>query len=316
MPLIFWANEAVDLFFMLSGFIFCYTHSSVGTIDWRQFYIARFARIYPVYALAVSVVIGLDLVTYLRYNAISRSLSPLRITKNLLGVQAWWGHATSESINLPSWSVSAEIFLYVACFPLLILLFGTSARSSVLRCIVLATLGALSIAGCYHYGHLHDAPRPIIRGVAGFSIGFVLCSLLRTQQWRCRHPLGLAIAGLLSLYLFGFLQLAFLPWLNHVAMMLGFVCLVYGTFENESLPGQILSARCFQFLGTISYSLYLWHIPAMLFLHRAAKYVTGSDGIEKSQWFVIILLPWVMGLSIISYYCFEAPLRGRIRSWL
>src|SRR5438067_1929482 len=49
---------AVTLFFILSGFILTYTYTRNGTAvhgGWRAFYIARIARVYPLYLLGCAV---------------------------------------------------------------------------------------------------------------------------------------------------------------------------------------------------------------------------------------------------------------------
>ena len=54
----------VNLFFVLSGFILTYTHTGEGAalnLSNRDFFAARFARIYPVYLLGVLVIAPLVL---------------------------------------------------------------------------------------------------------------------------------------------------------------------------------------------------------------------------------------------------------------
>ena len=52
--------EAVTFFFVLSGFILAYAHGIPGAgmnVSAKQFFIARFVRIWPVYALSISMVV-------------------------------------------------------------------------------------------------------------------------------------------------------------------------------------------------------------------------------------------------------------------
>lgn len=76
---------------------------------------------------------------------------------------------------------------------------------------------------------------------------------------------------------------------------------------NESLFNKyILSSKPFVFIGKISYSLYLWHWPLLVF--SRILYPEGSKSIfAKPE--VMVLIAVV--LSIISYYVVENPFRFR-----
>ncbi len=315
--LTFWANEAVDLFFILSGFIFAFIYcgDNATKIVWRDFFVARFARIYPVYLLTMSVIVALDLLTFLRYGAIYRSLSPARLAANVLGAQAWFGHATSESINLPSWSVSSEIFLYIAIFPLLVTV-GSRLRVNRTIAVLIFTGCALLMGACYCVGELHTPPRPLLRGVAGFVAGFYLCAVLRKQRWHVRNSCLAVCIGAPLVVIAAHSPVADARLFGKIVLWFGLLLIVYGTFDNAALPGRILSGRLFQWLGTISYSLYLWHIPLETLLRRVLKFFkVGSPEPEHEAWFAWVLAIGVLAISTASYYWFEDPARRTIRRW-
>lgn len=73
---------------------------------------------------------------------------------------------------------------------------------------------------------------------------------------------------------------------------------------RASIPASFLSNPVIQFFGTISYSLYLWHWPIIVFF----RYSYGVDGLNYIPIVLIALL-----MSCISYYLVEKPLR--YRSW-
>jgi peptidoglycan/LPS O-acetylase OafA/YrhL len=315
--LTFWANEAVDLFFILSGFIFAYIYCGDDSppVDWKEFFVARFARIYPVYLLTMTVIVALDLLTFVRYGAVYGSLVPQRLVFNILGVQAWFGHATSESINLPSWSVSSEIFLYLVVFPILVMT-HLSVRLTARFAALIFVACALLMATCYAYGELHTPPRPLLRGVAGFLAGFCLCSILRQRAWNCPHAGFAAAAGILLVVLSAHTPVADYGLVAKVSLWFGLLLVVYGTFDNNAGPGSLLSGRLFHWLGTISYSLYLWHIPLETLLRRVLKFSRiGSPYPENENWFAVLLATGVLAVSTASYYWFEDPARRRIRRW-
>jgi peptidoglycan/LPS O-acetylase OafA/YrhL len=61
------------------------------------------------------------------------NFSAINLFKNLLGIQTWVG---SPSLNNPSWSVSAEFFVYLI-FPLVVFLFLKSEKHILLKAPVM-----------------------------------------------------------------------------------------------------------------------------------------------------------------------------------
>jgi len=84
-----------------------------------------------------------------------------------------------------------------------------------------------------------------------------------------------------------------------------------------SLP-HIVLARFFRFgpiayLGTISYGIYLYHIPAMAILRSAGEKL----GIEEwSVLYVVIYLVGLTAVSAISFQYFEKPILSQRRRFL
>ena len=76
---------------------------------------------------------------------------------------------------------------------------------------------------------------------------------------------------------------------------------------SDSLVNKhILSNKAMVFVGKISYSLYLWHWPLLVF--SRIVYPEGSDSILANTW-VIVLISIIM--SVMSYFFVENPLRFR-----
>jgi peptidoglycan/LPS O-acetylase OafA/YrhL len=112
----------MPLFFTLSGFIIHYVYSSAFAAGWRrattEFAIARFSRIYPLYAVL------------LVYYIVNRPMGPALLTPSgfpvlmayVFGYWTWWpftlnGNTLLEWYYHISWSVSTELFFYL-CYAL------------------------------------------------------------------------------------------------------------------------------------------------------------------------------------------------------
>ena len=65
----------------------------------------------------------------------------------------------------------------------------------------------------------------------------------------------------------------------------------------------LLRLRPFQWMGLISYSLYLWHWPVLTMAAQRSR--TGVLSVEQSMWWLLLSL----GLAIITYLLVENPVR-------
>ena len=107
---------SVSLFYVLSGFILTYNYVLARggtTVRARDFWVARIARLYPVYLLAFILytpLIVLDTET-------SAGLRALAGVMALFALQSWGG-PTAFVWNPPGWSLSVEAFFYLL-FPFL-----------------------------------------------------------------------------------------------------------------------------------------------------------------------------------------------------
>jgi peptidoglycan/LPS O-acetylase OafA/YrhL len=111
---------SVSLFFVLSGFILAYTYHAGredASLDRRSFWVARVARIYPVYL--VGLLLAAPFVFWTHFNGDRPAWSAFKIL--VLGgscgtlTQSWIPPLAVEW-NAPGWSLSAEAFFYLS-FP-------------------------------------------------------------------------------------------------------------------------------------------------------------------------------------------------------
>ena len=106
--------NGVTLFFVLSGFVLAWSYAD-RLIPLRpravwSFFVARFARIYPLYLFALLFAATPQLVTH--------TLEP-GWWRHVLAIQAW-SPAKDTALNGPAWSIGVEFFLY-ACFPMVVI---------------------------------------------------------------------------------------------------------------------------------------------------------------------------------------------------
>src|SRR5271155_5124721 len=111
LPFLGRAYLSVDLFFLLSGFVMAHVYGRELASNWRAHWpklaIARFARIYPLFALTMLAMTTIVSLSDTRLRFVSFSGWSLALQPFLL--QQWSG----LSWNYPSWSISTEAEAYI-----------------------------------------------------------------------------------------------------------------------------------------------------------------------------------------------------------
>jgi peptidoglycan/LPS O-acetylase OafA/YrhL len=282
-----WGWTLVDLFFVLSGFIFAHVYldhdcslkpgTTIGRFAW-----ARFARLYPLHLLTLCVCAALVIIADKLGMPDYHSSTPGTFLENLLFLQAWHG-----GFNNVSWSLSIEALCYA--------LFVMTAKRRMLWCIG----PALILVGfSFSMSEQFDSPiGSVARGLLGFFMGI--------QLWRHQR----AFSGVPTWALSAVAALAFVlpdgPLHYHVLL------------DFTLWPAILLMAlrfRCpsaLRWLGDRSYSIYLVHMPIYYSVHIAvggAKLAYPLDAFAMALATVAILI-----VADLSLRYFETPVRKALR---
>ena len=317
-----WHSEAVDLFFILSGFILNHVYLNSGTaVNWRKYLVARIARIVPLYYITLLVfphklgifyklVLNLrNYATYFGFGFVSVMLMNLLMVAGIF--DGPW-----HSVNPPSWSIGVEMALYVTAFPLLVHL---DAKLDGWR----SWLAVLSFTALIF---LCNAQPPWFspkilgwnwtfmgRGIFGFAVGFFLCSLLRRKQvpvWLMAGIPGRILLYVCAPVVFALAATGFLPYAAVVLVMPPVVLI--STSDLGALCS-VLKTGVFQWLGDISYSVYLWHYPVLGYIGL----LPGNPLHLNPSWLpyvhMTLLIALVLAISTVSYKWVENPLRFAVR---
>lgn len=252
----------VDLFFLLSGFVLGMTYATPMSQAWRptlkRFAVGRAFRILPLHWFVLFVLLALTILwPEHRWGAGRHTVSTF--VACLLLVQAWFQpDSWSMAWNYPAWSLSTEWFAYFL-FPVMAwgafrMKRGEVALALSLLCLLLlcAALVVLGDGGLQHTGRLAEP-----RCLAEFTAGLLL--------WRARDLGALRringdVAFLVGLAMVGFAASA--PAFELVAPF-GFAALIVGCASPARAPAMVFGSRPVEFLGEISFSLYLTHAATM-----------------------------------------------------
>jgi peptidoglycan/LPS O-acetylase OafA/YrhL len=251
---------AVDLFFVLSGFIMAYTYltdfKARGIRAFPNFLLKRVARIVPLNTAAVILVLlgGVISQVILSRNIIHSSATPL--TDGLCNILMLQGLGIGLNLNAPSWSISCEFAAYFLFPGLLAVIF--TRRSAILFTAVAVSVTSLVIVGLSH-PHLgldtYTIGGGLTRCFAEFTIGLATYRAV-SVAWVRRAVAADSVAGACIIA-------------GLILLLLRYDLLIAATFPlliaslacNRGRTARLLSARIPYFLGAISFSIYLLHAP-------------------------------------------------------
>jgi peptidoglycan/LPS O-acetylase OafA/YrhL len=311
-------GTTVLLFFILSGYVLALVYLEPGTaIDRKNFWRARFARIYPLYFLALA----LDTPNLFHARLVKYGLSAavLKTSVTFAGscllLQQWL--PMLKGLDFPNWSLSVEALFY-AVFPLLgRMLWRRALRVQLalaLSCFVI--FWATDFVAAAH--HLPAAVREQpLSYLPYFISGVVIASLhrwLRAQQSRLTRVRALAPAAALfaTVLLIAACSLR-LPLPDSIVPGLVFlpaysVLLVCFAVGNPMIEA-VFSRPLLVLLGEASYALYLLHVIVWTWLFQAA-------GLPINPWTYALYLATALGLSIACFRWVEVPARQYLlRAW-
>lgn len=266
---------AVDIFFMISGYTLTqryadsFTKATKGKeID--RFYLKRLIRIWPLHALMVA---WIGLYQYLGVpHPISSGLEKVifehwewTLFVNLLLMNGW-GMIPVSSWNEPAWTLSVTFFLYVL-FPNLVLILkriSASARIN-LGLIFFFILGYMVLRNLVPLGSQSDGAGGLLRGLVFFLCGILLARIptLPRMAWGIA-PFVIAILGWTFIHPFPL-------WVIHLT----YPFLLIGIIQS---PTSVLPEQVSQWMGEVSFALFLSHYPLLLLLH----YVAGDWFIQMA----------------------------------
>jgi len=302
----------VDVFFVISGFLITSIIKADiqnGSFSFLRFYDRRIRRIFPaliaVYLFCVLVSLVLLVPSDMRHFGLSLMASAAFVSNFLFAFEASYFDVSSiDKPLLHTWSLSVEEQFYIL-WPLILVAASRFCSARGLFWLMVAGIsGSLAFAE-WQLGS--DRPAAFyLMPARAWELG--LGALLAFKQYDLKraprvHDL-LSLVGL-ALILWSALTLtnfSRFPGLNAAPACLGTALLIVSGGGKQGIANRLLSLRPVVFVGLISYSLYLWHWPLIVFLHyylnRELHHFEAAAAVVASFF-----------VAVLSYRFIEAPFR-------
>jgi len=291
-PILSYGYLGVDFFFLLSGFILAGAHGATFATryargDHLKFLRRRSWRLLPLHWSVLAVVA----ITTLIFGQLSGRGSLLQ---EFALLNAWF--PGSAELNGPDWSLSTEWAANLA-FPLLAYMTLSPTRPGQQRAILSVILSVAGLLFCAfrHQGSLDTTTPPfaLIRCFAEFSIGMILyrfrnrVSVLNSDRTLAVLTTGLAILIVLRA--------------SNVVTVSVMAAGLVGVAGNRSRFSSFLSIPAVHWLGKISFSIYLVHLPLLLLVRQT---FVGNDPLTIAM-VCATAIPTVLAISAVTHRYIE-----------
>lgn len=293
-PILAWIRtngwSMVDLFFVLSGYIFAHVYLARSTLSQPGalacFFKDRFARLYPLHLLTL--LMSAVLLLGRSENTFERFLSHLFMLQAVV-------LPSSAAFDGPSWSISVELICYIA--------FALAARQGMIAAHRAAWIGMLlgaAILMAQPAEYKFETTVILARGFLGFFLGQLL--------WHGRAQLArIPTAALLCCLVAGLiLRSAFGAPTMFITLTSWPALLLLSLRMKTNPPAPLI------WLGDRSYTIYLLHMPIIDLVALRFGLIKVQDPPVLLTTAILIVVILLLADAVYRY--FERPARQALRA--
>jgi peptidoglycan/LPS O-acetylase OafA/YrhL len=310
----------VTLFFVLSGFLITYLllveKNQSGTVSLRDFYVRRILRIWPLYYFVVLLAFfvipaffpGLMIGSFadkLPVHFWSKLAMYACLVPNVIFVL----HAYYPPVLFASqaWSVGVEEQFY-AVWPMLVkysrrlpVILGAIVAAFVIVGILIA-LAPDDILWLYFLRDFLLVTRIDCMAVGGLAAWLLVRN---APALAIIYSVPVQCAAYVLTFILVYFKVSF-QFSNHLPYAILFALLLLNLAANPKTLLH-LNNRVFDYLGRISYGLYMYHMLAIVVAIRAVLWFTSGHSSMINALIYVLSLCLVVLISTVSYEFFEKP---------
>lgn len=307
---------AVDLFFMLSGFVLTHVHGAelddnISRRVYGRFLLLRLARVYPLHMVGLLLTAATH--AFSAFDVYPNDTLFAFLTQVFL--VSSWGFTSGINWNLPAWSLSSEWMAYLV-FPS-IALATAACRKVRWQLLAIAALGlcfdALIFCSPVHLDYSSGAGAAI-RVLAGAAIGSLLRRLydspgLQRVPWAFLFWLTVPLAASTMTTLDG----ARRP--DSIWAWLAMPVLLFTAARARSWSMFPFTSRLAVYLGEISFAVYIVHHPVLRALRVLFRPQLETAAATTSDGAVLAIIVGVLLVIIVVAALAHAFIEVPVRNW-
>ncbi|PRY54514.1 peptidoglycan/LPS O-acetylase OafA/YrhL [Arcticibacter pallidicorallinus] len=288
----------VDVFFVISGFLIIGIINKDfinDTYSIKDFYVRRFRRIIPL--VLITALVALVLGSYFMLPDDLENLSQSIIATNffsnnvlqLITVRNYWDVMNEYKPLMHTWSLGVEEQFYIV-IPFLFL-FSNKKNNKIFAIIMIATLASALTYIFYN----DESVKFYMLPMRFFEISIGGLAALKIREIKSNAYLsGISFLVLIVLLFFDF---GLTGELETIIAVIATVLLI-ATNKSSFKINQLLENRIAVYIGTISFSLYMWHQVILAFYRYAISQ-------EFSLYTSLLLGLTMLAVAILSYHFIE-----------
>jgi peptidoglycan/LPS O-acetylase OafA/YrhL len=301
----------VDVFFVISGFLIIgiiYNDIGLGKYNVIDFYDRRMRRIFPALFLIFAFCIA---ATYsLKLHSLG-AITAKSLTSSAFFVSNWFFYTTygyfdeSAKLNplLHTWSLSVEEQFYVL-FPIFVFAVRCFSPSMRTASILAIAVGSLIGSAWLVKTDINGAFYLVQSRAWELMVGALLANNVLRPMTNSRTAEIVALVGLgmIGGSVLLLRDTTAFPGFAAVPPCVGAALIIYSGSSTRTTVSLILGSQPLRFIGLISYSLYLWHWPVIVFY----RYFREPDRVEKIGLVMVCML-----LAALTWRFVEKPFRNK-----
>ncbi len=298
-------QEAVMIFFVLSGFVILYSvENKAKELTPLKYFKARFLRIYPVFIISCIIAYACNCIIYNAWVSIKIT----QFLSNVCMLQDFYSgkpgiHVTPYMGNLPLWSLSYEWWFYM--FFLVLFFYIKSNKAYIYVCII-------SCIGLITYLYY---PNQISLWFMYFILWWLGAEVAKKYVNVSHNPRNLYVTFLTAVLMLIILILFAMYYKKDHALIFGFfpvlfirhffAAILFAAFlwSVDVQKIKVSSTNFLAWLAPYTYAIYIFHYP-LLNLFNSKNWLNGISGI----------LLFLMVVFILSYIT-EKYIQKKIVSW-